>query len=50
MQLTFKRNLEIHKNEICNHDIESNDNIFILYKFFTNMAFIDPDYIIDIYT
>ena len=44
----FKRNSEIHKNEICKTDVESNDNIYIL-KCITNMAFIDPDYIIDIY-
>lgn len=45
----FKRNLEIHKNQLCKAEVESDESIYILYKCNNNLPFIDPAFIIDIY-
>ena len=47
----FKRSLEIKKkkNELCYSEVESNYNIYVYYKFISNLPFVNPEYIYDIY-
>ena len=45
----FKRSLEIKKNEFCYIKVVSNYNIYVYYKFISNLPFVNPEYIYDIY-
>ncbi len=45
----YKRSLEIKKNKLCYFEVENNNDIYVYYKFISNLPFINPEYIIDIY-
>ncbi len=45
----YKRSLQIKKNKLCSDEIYENINIYTYYKFISNLPFINPEYIIDIY-
>ena len=43
----YKKSLEIKKK--INYEVKNDNNIFIYYKAFSNLPFINPEYIFDIY-
>ncbi|KAG4090938.1 hypothetical protein H8356DRAFT_1430848 [Neocallimastix lanati (nom. inval.)] len=45
----YKKSLEIKKNKLCYNEVKNNNNIFIYYKAISNLPFINPEYIFDIY-
>ena len=45
----FKRSLEKQKNKICCSEVDKNDDIYTYYKAISNLPFINPEYIYDIY-
>ena len=45
----YKRLLEIKINELCYYEVKNDNNIFIYYKAISNLPFINPEYIFDIY-
>ena len=45
----FKRSLEKQKNKICYSEVDKNDDIYTYYKAISNLPFINPEYIFDVY-
>ncbi len=45
----YKRSLEIKKNELCYNEVKNDKKIFNYYKAISNLPFINPEYIMDIY-
>jgi len=47
----YKKSLEIKKkkNKLCYNEVKYYNNIFIYYKVISNLPFIYPEYIFDIY-
>eukprot|EP00833_Pecoramyces_ruminatium_P014750 jgi/Orpsp1_1/1188782/evm.model.d7180000067137.1 len=45
----YKRSLEAQKNKSCSDEVENNDNIYTYYKNISNLPFINPKYVFDIY-
>ncbi|KAG4087793.1 hypothetical protein H8356DRAFT_1328519 [Neocallimastix lanati (nom. inval.)] len=45
----YKKSLEIKKNKLCYNEVKNDNNIFIYYKAISNLPFINPKYIFDIY-
>jgi len=45
----YKKSLEIKKNKLCYNEVKNDNNIFIYYKAISNLPFINPEYIFDIY-
>ncbi|KAG4089038.1 hypothetical protein H8356DRAFT_1432268 [Neocallimastix lanati (nom. inval.)] len=45
----YKRSLEKQKNILCYHEVKNNNDVYIYYKAISNLPFINPNYIFDIY-
>ncbi|KAG4101048.1 hypothetical protein H8356DRAFT_1034900 [Neocallimastix lanati (nom. inval.)] len=45
----YKRSLEKQKNISCYHEVKNNNDVYIYYKAISNLPFINPNYIFDIY-
>ena len=45
----YKRALEKQKNKLCFNEVDDNKDLYIYYKFISNLSFINPKYIYDIY-
>jgi len=45
----YKRLLEIKKDELCHDEVKNDKKIFNYYKAISNLPFINPEYIMDIY-
>ena len=45
----YKRALEIQKNKLCYNEVDEDNKVLINYKIITNLPFINPEYIFDIY-
>jgi len=47
--LYYKKSLEIQKNNLCLKEVENNNDLYIYYKAISNLPFINPERINDIY-
>ncbi|KAG4101832.1 hypothetical protein H8356DRAFT_1033897 [Neocallimastix lanati (nom. inval.)] len=45
----YKKSLEKQKNILCYHEVKNNNDVYIYYKAISNLPFINPNYIFDIY-
>ena len=45
----YKISLEIKKNELCRNKVNDDEKIFNYYKGISNLPFINPEYIMDIF-
>jgi len=45
----YKKSLENQKNILCYHEVKNNYDLYIYYKAISNLPFINPNYIFDIY-
>ncbi|KAG4096233.1 hypothetical protein H8356DRAFT_1309712 [Neocallimastix lanati (nom. inval.)] len=46
----YKNLLEIKKNELCRNEVNDDEKIFNYYKGISNLPFINPEYIMDIFS
>ncbi|KAL6588656.1 hypothetical protein U3516DRAFT_773348 [Neocallimastix sp. 'constans'] len=45
----YKKLLDQKKNKLCYNEVKNDNNIFIHYKAISNLPFINPEYIFDVY-
>ena len=45
----YKRSLEKQTNILCYHEVKNNNDVYIYYKAISNLPFINPNFIFDIY-
>ena len=45
----FKRALENKRNKLCNEEMDANKNLYKEYKAISNLPFINPNYIAEVY-
>ncbi|ORX52493.1 hypothetical protein BCR32DRAFT_251807 [Anaeromyces robustus] len=45
----YKKSLEKQKNILCFNEVDNNNDVYVYYKAISNLPFINPEYIFDIY-
>ncbi|ORX61817.1 hypothetical protein BCR32DRAFT_251741 [Anaeromyces robustus] len=45
----YKKSLEKQKNKLCFNEVDNNNDVYVYYKAISNLPFINPEYIFDIY-